>query len=196
VTALGQLPGSCGRVQVVNLGAGMDTRPWRLPLPGVHYVCVDQPDIMRLKKKLLAAAGAQLGAAAAGGSDAAVTCTGGGDDGGSDGGGGSGGYRFPLTAATWSGVGVDLSVVPLAEALAAGGFLAGATTVWVAEALIYYLHLPQALRLLGAMAELSGPHSRLLATCMDRCGGEGGREGGGRVGLAGACRPPAGWPAG
>lgn len=37
-----------------------DTRPWRLPLPGVHYWCVDQPSVMQLKVKLLEQAGAQL----------------------------------------------------------------------------------------------------------------------------------------
>lgn len=97
-----------------------DTRPWRLHLPGVHYICVDQPDVMELKLRLLARAGAQTA------SNAAVAGS------------------FPLTCGSWAGVGADLGCVSLADALARGGFRPGSTTIWTAEALIYYLHLPQA----------------------------------------------------
>ena len=35
-------------MQVVLLGSGMDTRPWRLDLPaGVHWFEVDQQDVLR-----------------------------------------------------------------------------------------------------------------------------------------------------
>ena len=48
------------RAQVVLLGAGMDTRPWRLPLPaGTLWLEVDQADVAAAKKKLLQAANAQ-----------------------------------------------------------------------------------------------------------------------------------------
>lgn len=63
--------------QVVNLGAGMDARPWRLSTrrrqrPGdeadVHDVCwfdVDRSDVLLLKRRLLLEAGAQLSPKAA-----------------------------------------------------------------------------------------------------------------------------------
>jgi O-methyltransferase involved in polyketide biosynthesis len=47
-------------VQVVLLGAGMDTRPWRLPLPpGTLWLEVDQADVAAAKRKSLRAANAQ-----------------------------------------------------------------------------------------------------------------------------------------
>ncbi|KAF5828129.1 S-adenosyl-L-methionine-dependent methyltransferase [Dunaliella salina] len=45
-------PGS--RLQVVNVGCGMDTRPWRLHFPpDVSWTDVDTPEIIDLKRKLL-----------------------------------------------------------------------------------------------------------------------------------------------
>src|SRR5438876_1218861 len=36
-----------GTYSVVNLGAGLDTRPYRLPLPrALHWTEVDQPELM------------------------------------------------------------------------------------------------------------------------------------------------------
>ena len=47
--------------QVVMLGAGMDTRPWRLDLPpNVTWFEVDRPDVMRAKQRELVFAGAQI----------------------------------------------------------------------------------------------------------------------------------------
>ncbi len=41
---------------VLNLGAGLDTRPWRLDLPaGLRWIEVDFPDMLRYKAKLLSA---------------------------------------------------------------------------------------------------------------------------------------------
>lgn len=48
--------------QVVMLGAGMDSRPWRLPLPpGVRWFEIDRVDVLNAKCKALAKAGAALG---------------------------------------------------------------------------------------------------------------------------------------
>lgn len=48
-------------IQVVSLGAGMCTRPWRLPAPDAEVVWfeVDRPDSMRLKTALAAKQGVQ-----------------------------------------------------------------------------------------------------------------------------------------
>eukprot|EP00983_Pelagomonas_calceolata_P049612 1141594-Pelagomonas_calceolata.AAC.5 len=41
-------------LKVVNIGCGMDTRPWRLHFPpGVFWTDVDTPEIIDLKRKLL-----------------------------------------------------------------------------------------------------------------------------------------------
>ena len=55
------------RLQVVLLGAGMDARPWRLPLPPgrVRWIEVDRADVIAAKKRALAAAGAEVPGAAA-----------------------------------------------------------------------------------------------------------------------------------
>lgn len=63
-------------------GCGFGTRPWRLPLSGVHYLDVDLPLVLEEKGALLAAAGAQLahlpahcdleGGGGGGGADATV----------------------------------------------------------------------------------------------------------------------------
>jgi hypothetical protein len=54
-----------------------------------------------------------------------------------------GGLAFPLTAASWQGIAADLSKQQLADVLLPSGFNPEVPTVWVAEALIYYLRLPQ-----------------------------------------------------
>jgi len=40
-------------VQVVSLGAGMCTRPWRLPIPEAIWFEVDLPDIIRVKNRII-----------------------------------------------------------------------------------------------------------------------------------------------
>jgi hypothetical protein len=50
-----------GARQVVMLGAGMDTRPWRLALPpDTHWFELDQADVLGAKVATMRAAGAQL----------------------------------------------------------------------------------------------------------------------------------------
>ena len=44
------------------LGAGMDTRAWRLPLPPrTHWFEVDRGDVLEAKRRTLAHAGAAVG---------------------------------------------------------------------------------------------------------------------------------------
>lgn len=76
--------------QVVLLGSGMDTRPWRLALPPrVAWFEVDQADVLRAKQALMSKRGAAFRAARQGY-------------------GGDGAAQHPLRAASWSGVTADL----------------------------------------------------------------------------------------
>lgn len=135
-----------GKLQVVSLGAGMDTRPWRLELSGdVSWFDVDQPTTVSLKQKLLA--------------DAKVATTSAAN---------SENPAFPLLYSSWTPIPLDLSKTNMTDALLTAGFDSSCLTVWVAEALLYYLHIPEACDLLKTLAKLSSPGSFLIATCVDQ----------------------------
>lgn len=124
------------QVQVVSIGCGMGTTPWRLQLPApcqqlhLRWFDVDQPGVIQLKQQLLQEAGAATtpqqqhqNTAGHGSNDSSSS------------------VRFPLQVASWAPVAADLAVTSLADALGGAGFDASCTTVWIAEALIYYLPL-------------------------------------------------------
>ena len=89
------------------------------------------------------------------------------------------GSTWPLMAASWSGLGLDLSKISDSEsvteaaaileaALAPAGFQRGMRTVWVIEAVLYYMPLDRAEVLLGALAALSpASQGTMMATCVD-----------------------------
>ncbi len=121
--------GASSIVQVVNVGAGMDTKPWRMALPcHVKWFDVDQPAVLTLKERLLRSAGAALSSAVE------AQQTPGEDD-----------VAFPLLPASWVAVSADLATRRLAEVLKEAGHNPAVPTVWLAEALLYYLPLPQVL---------------------------------------------------
>jgi O-methyltransferase involved in polyketide biosynthesis len=102
--------------QVVILGAGYDTRPWRLQLPaGVAWFEVDVPEVVAAKRRQLAALGAGFDRSKAAGA------------------------RHALRAASWTGLSADLGRPGVVAALVAAGFDVGQPTVWVAEGLLMYL---------------------------------------------------------
>ncbi|KAJ9511685.1 hypothetical protein QJQ45_017988 [Haematococcus lacustris] len=160
------LEGQPGTVQVVSLGCGMDTRPWRLTSLPSCVACVvlahirsdlalgllgcrfdvDMPEIAELKQATLMAAGAQTAASDNPG------CT----------------PAFPLLCGSYCMSGADLSCTSLAAVLSVAGFDPRTPTIWLLEALIYYMPLDAADTLLAAMATLSPPSSRLLLTCIDQ----------------------------
>ena len=178
-------------VQVVSLGCGVDTRPWRLSFPaGTHYVDVDQAPVLAFKTKALAAAGAgglPVPTAACGGAGAAGSGTGGG---GSDTCAGSGGakeppagaagaaVKFPLRCARYSQVVADLESpdLDLPALLAAAGLDGARPTLWVAEGLCYYLSAAANARLLRGAAA--------CCTAARSSGGGGGGKGGGSASAA------------
>mmetsp|Transcript_1012 Transcript_1012/g.2362 ORF Transcript_1012/g.2362 Transcript_1012/m.2362 type:complete len:293 (+) Transcript_1012:823-1701(+) len=128
-----------GAVQVVMLGAGMDTRPWRLRLPpGVAWFELDQADVMAAKLATMTAAGAQLRGGTSQGS----------------------GAKHPLMVATWSSVAADLCQPGWVEALVAAGFDAARPTVWAAEGLLMYLPEDAVRQLLTTARAISAPGSR------------------------------------
>jgi hypothetical protein len=171
----------------------MCTRPWRL---GCLAACdlaaeVDLPAVVQLKRLLLQQAGAQLSHGGAGQEgqrqgDGAAADGRGGDVGEGASGEGEGQGEgeeaaglssndaatcaFPLLAKRYAALGVDLSTCPpggLRQQLEALGWEPSRPTLWVLEALIYYLPLEAAEKLLVELADSSAPGSRLAATCVD-----------------------------
>jgi O-methyltransferase involved in polyketide biosynthesis len=177
MTALQQLSTTHTAVQVVNIGCGMDSKPWRLHMPtSITWFDVDQPGVTQTKLQLLADAGAATAStsqpshsadslpaapstATSDSADAAQL------DSSTEQGTAA---RFPLLVDSWRAVAADLSKVSLSSCLGASGFNPSIPTVWLAEALLYYLTLDQACVLLADMRALSAPYSKLVATCIDR----------------------------
>ena len=121
--------------QVVMLGAGMDSRPWRLRLPAdVAWFEVDVQDVLEKKIALLKRCGAEVESQTAfrhvGRSMSYNTALkekiGTLDHHAS-------GVRFPLRAASWTPVFADLQDKKWAEKLVEAGFDTTKPTVWVAE---------------------------------------------------------------
>jgi O-methyltransferase involved in polyketide biosynthesis len=175
--------------QLVIVGAGMDTRAWRLPLPpGLAVFEIDRSDVLNAKKWSLYKSGAeqqQNGASAA---------------------------RFPLRCGSWTPVPINLakaaaafssqqlaltttmsslvSYTPNGEndrdppssarstatltsprhaeqhdiltALQNAGFDPSAPCVWVLEGVLMYFEMDQVENLIAALAEASAPGSTLI----------------------------------
>lgn len=91
-------------MQVVLLGSGLDTKPWRLNFPsGTAIFEVDQPDMTNFKLQCLRSNQAQTDAT----SDAASS-------------------KYPLKAASWASVATDLMRADWIADLEANGFQKGA----------------------------------------------------------------------
>lgn len=149
--------------QVVVLGAGMDSRPWRLHLPsGISWFEVDRDDVLSMKMSLLAQAGAEVGQQRRkisshmsfntrlerkiGTLDHHTS-----------------GVVFPLRADAWTAVVADLGSPTWVTALEdCGGFDPEIPTIWVAEGLLMYLSEERAADLLKELASLSCKGSALI----------------------------------
>ena len=121
------LTSGCGmRMQVVVLGSGLDSRPWRLPMPAhVAWYEVDWPDCISGKHARLADIGA-----ATSHSEAAA--------------------KYPLKPASWAGVATDLAQPGFIGDLEAAGFSRALPSVFLCEGLLYYLQPGQVDSLLQA----------------------------------------------
>ena len=154
--------------QLVLLGAGMDSRAWRLPLPlnGLKVFEVDRQDVLVTKKRALQRAGAEVP--------------------------GEGGVaQYQLRCESWTAVpssffffqtddnddnndndkNDDNNMVPtdtshnemlLLEALQSNGFDPAAPSVWVLDAVVMFLGDAAVRRLLRTLFEASGPGSTLI----------------------------------
>ncbi|WP_246258381.1 class I SAM-dependent methyltransferase [Amycolatopsis anabasis] len=117
--------------QLVLLGAGLDTRAFRLAWPpGSRVFEVDLPPMLDFKREVLARAGA------------APACE-----------------RIPVPA--------DLTA-DWPAALIRAGLDTAAATAWIAEGLLMYFSAEQNEQLLGRVAELSAPGSRLALTTLSQ----------------------------
>ena len=122
--------------QVVVLGAGMDTRPYRLDLPKVKWFEVDVPDMSNYKKEKIEMVPAGL-------KNYAVLKT--------------QSHRYvPLDLAT--------SLSRLVPGLDAAGLDRKSPILYVAEGLVYYLTTDENMSLLDALPAPSG--SQALITCI------------------------------
>jgi methyltransferase (TIGR00027 family) len=130
-----------GPRQVVVLGAGMDSRPWRLKLPaGLAWFEVDQAPVLAAKQRALQQAGAQISA----------------DDARAAG-------AHPLRAASWTAVAADLGGDGWVAALAAAGLDPSRPVVWCAEGLLMYITEDRVRSLLAAAAGSCAPGSAFVA---------------------------------
>lgn len=142
--------------QLVMLGAGMDSRPWRMKLPAdLAWFELDQGDVVGAKRALLHQLAAEVpepeerveaqeepmspkfvdsGLARHTSIDE---------------------VQFPLRCGSWAAVACDLSDPAWSEALVGAGFDPRKPTVWVAEGLLMYLEESKVQGMLRKVAELS-----------------------------------------
>ncbi|CAL8462346.1 g1879 [Coccomyxa elongata] len=128
-----------GARQVVLLGAGMDSRAWRLDLPeGISWFEIDRADVLNAKRKVLTEAQALFSVDT------------------------NKGAKYPLRAAIYRACEADLGSEHWTERLIAAGFDPSVPTVWVAEGLLPYLSEATVTALLNSARSVSAKRSRFL----------------------------------
>jgi hypothetical protein len=116
--------------QVVMLGAGMDTRPWRLPLdPQVSWFEVDRADVLAAKQRALQEAGAGFTAAASTAAPTDSSKQADSSDSNSGGSSGSSGVQHPLRFGQWACASADLQKPGWVRKLQEAGLQADTPTV-------------------------------------------------------------------
>jgi O-methyltransferase involved in polyketide biosynthesis len=146
----------CGvRLQVVSVGCGVDTRPWRLAFPpGVAWFDVDQQPVIDLKAKLLAEAGAEQQQQQHETQQQQQQQQ----------------FKFPLKCSTYTALASDATSSSWLNDLAAAGFGRTLPTVWVAEGLLYYLTPEQGAQLYADIAAAGRAGACVvLATHIPKC---------------------------
>lgn len=152
--------------QLVMLGAGMDSRPWRMKLPAdLRWFEVDQRDVVEAKRGLLRQLAAEVPPPLGEDSEPS-TPTGARTSSGLARHLSIDKTRFPLRCGSWAAVAADLSDPSWADALLAAGFDPEKPTVWVAEGLLMYLEKPLVESLLQKIAELSPAGSAFVAVSL------------------------------
>lgn len=149
--------------QVVMLGAGMDTRPWRLPLdPQLSWFEVDKADVLAAKQRALQEAGAGFTAAAS--SAAAADSSKQADSGGSSSSDSS--VQHPLRVGQWACASADLQKAGWVRKLQEAGLQADTPTAWAAEGLLYYLEPSTVGAMLKEAASISPAGSMIITNFM------------------------------
>jgi O-methyltransferase involved in polyketide biosynthesis len=143
-------------LQVVSVGCGVDTRPWRLAFPpGVAWFDLDQQPVINLKGKLLAAAGAEQHHHHQQQQQQVKEQQ---------------QYKFPLKCSTYTALASDATSSSWLNDLTAAGFSRTLPTVWVAEGLLYYLTPQQGVQLFADIAVAGRPGACVvLATHIPKC---------------------------
>lgn len=127
--------------QVVVLGAGMDSRPWRLPLPpNVSWFEIDQSEVVAEKKRALVLASAEVP-----GSNTSALA------------------QFALRCSSWCSLAIDVTdTESMVEELCSNGLDVSQPCVWVLEGLLMYLEPSHVEKLLTTLATVSAPGSTLI----------------------------------
>jgi O-methyltransferase involved in polyketide biosynthesis len=143
------------RLQVVSVGCGVDTRPWRLAFPpSVAWFDVDQQPVIDLKAKLLAEAGAEQQQQHETQQQQQQQKQ----------------FKFPLKCSTYTALASDATSSSWLNDLAAAGFSKTLPTVWVAEGLLYYLTPEQGAQLYADIAAAGKAGACVvLATHIPKC---------------------------
>ena len=158
--------------QVVELGAGLSTRPWRLHLPAsLRWFDVDRQDVIDVKEDMLLKHGAeceimspmrrshsknallefQIGSLAGSNHNHKAV-------------------EYPLRCDSRASVSTDVGNPTWARSLLEAGFDPNKPTVWIAEGLLMYLEPERVDALLRGVAALSAPGSSLLtAVVTEQC---------------------------
>lgn len=154
-------PGNAPR-QCVLLGAGMDSRAWRLKLPAsLQWYEVDRADVLAAKDVLLTTAGAEFEASTPIGRVESVntmlehkigridhhTVA----------------VQYPLRTYSRTTVAADLGDASWIKSLLNAGFDPSKPTVWIAEGLLMYLDADRVPLFLEEVAKLSAVGSALVA---------------------------------
>jgi O-methyltransferase involved in polyketide biosynthesis len=148
-------------VQVVELGAGLSTRPWRLHLPAtVHWFDVDRQDVLDAKEILLEKHGAEVDLMSpvrrSMSKNSMLESKIGSIDHHFE------GVQYPLRCASRVGVAADLGHKGWTKSLMAAGFDPNRPTVWIAEGLLMYLEEEHVGELLEETRSISAPGSAFL----------------------------------
>lgn len=147
--------------QVVELGAGLSTRPWRLHLPAVlKWYDVDKQDVIDVKENLLLQHGAEVDVMSpmrrSQSKNSLLERKIGSLDHHSL------NVDFPIRCESRSSVAADIGSPHWMNALLAAGFDVTKPTVWIAEGLLMYLEGDRVDTLLKEIASMSAPGSCFL----------------------------------
>eukprot|EP00878_Enallax_costatus_P023758 GHUV01025298.1.p1 GENE.GHUV01025298.1~~GHUV01025298.1.p1 ORF type:complete len:506 (+),score=168.56 GHUV01025298.1:180-1697(+) len=154
--------------QVVLLGSGMDSRPWRLDLPpGIAWFEVDRHDVLKAKQQALRKSGVSFHTVNNSGTSTTShsKSTRNSHEDRSSRSKASGSQTY-LKAASWSCAAVDLQVPGWSKQLVKVGLDPQQPTAWVAEGLMYYLEPEGVAGMLQEVASVSAPGSILALNFM------------------------------